>query len=296
MNSPAHLTLFEEHRRTLFGIAYRMLGSVAEAEDMVQDTYVRWQKQDLADVETPRAWLTSAITRLCIDQLRSARRRREEYVGVWLPEPLIDAESNQADRMAALSDSLSTAFLILLETLAPEERAVYLLHEVFEYDYPEISQIVSRSEAACRQVVHRAKERVALRKNRFTPDPRQHENVVREFMAACREGDVNKLLGVLKEDITLYSDGGGKVSASPHPVEGFAKVARFVIGVSKLSTSGGDFRFAVLNGHLGLLRYWEGQLVQTTIFEMDGDRIQNLYIMRNPDKLKHLADVPSEEV
>lgn len=299
MNSPASslLAVFQEQRSTLFGIAYRMLGSVAEAEDMIQDTYLRWQRQNPADIQSPRAWLTSTITRLCIDQLRSARHKREEYVGVWLPEPLIQSTSDQADTMSALSDSLSTAFLILLETLGPDERAIYLLHEVFEYDYDEISSIVDKSAAACRQTVHRARERISLRKNRFPSDPKQHEMIVREFLQVCKEGNMERLLGLLGDNVTLFSDGGGKASASPHPVHGSAKVARFMAGVSKLSTAGGELRFTIINGQLGFLRYWQGVLVQSTIVEVEDGLIQNIYVMRNPDKLRHLEQTlpPPEE-
>lgn len=292
--SPA-LQTFQEHRSILFGIAYRMLGSVAEAEDMLQETYLRWQKQDLAGIQSARAWLTSTVTRLCIDQLRSARHRREQYVGVWLPEPLVQSTSDTADRMTALADSLSTAFLILLETLGPEERAVFLLHEVFEYDYAEISKIVDKSEAACRQTVSRARERVALRKNRYPSDPTQHEQLVHEFMKACKEGNMDRLLGLLSENVTLYSDGGGKVTAVPRPIHGCPKVARFLIGVAKTSHAGGDLRFTVLNGHIGVLRYRDGELVQTTTVEFSGDRIENIYIMRNPDKLGHLPEFTPPE-
>lgn len=290
MISPADslLSTFQEQRPTLFGIAYRMLGSVTEGEDMVQETFLRWQRQDPASIQSPRAWLTSTITRLCIDQLRSARYRREQYIGVWLPEPLLQSPPD-AEPMNALADSLSTAFLILLETLGPDERAVFLLHEVFEYDYPEISRIVEKSEAACRQIVSRARERIALRKNRFPSNPLQHEQLVREFMTACREGNVDQLLGMLRDDVVLYSDGGGKAKAAPKPIHGWAKVARFLVGVSKLSTSGGETRFTILNGHISTLRYWQGELVQSNSFEIMEGRITNIYVMRNPDKLRHLV-------
>lgn len=292
MTAPSHpaLPAFQDQRPTLFGIAYRMLGSVAEAEDMLQETYLRWQRQDLAQIHSPRAWLTSTLTRLCIDHLRSARHQREQYVGVWLPEPLVQTPvSDHADRMTALADSLSTAFLILLETLGPDERAIYLLHEVFEYDYAEISRIVDKSEAACRKTVQRARERLSLRRPRFPSDPQQHEQIVREFMEACREGQMDRLLSLLGENVTLYSDGGGHVAAAPRPIHGCPKVARFLIGVYKTSRSGGQLRFTILNGHIGVLRYWEGQLVQTTSVEITEGRVQKIYVMRNPHKLRHLA-------
>jgi RNA polymerase sigma-70 factor (ECF subfamily) len=189
MTSPdTHLAAFQEHRPILFGIAYRMLGSVSEAEDMVQETFMRWQRQSAAEIKSVRGWLTSAITRLCIDQLRSARRQREEYVGVWLPEPLVANHANAEDKASALADSLSMAFLVMLETLSPPERAVFLLREVFEYDFGEIGRIVDKSEDNCRQMLRRAREHVAAGRSRFEPAPEQNEQLVQRFLRACRGG------------------------------------------------------------------------------------------------------------
>jgi RNA polymerase sigma-70 factor (ECF subfamily) len=202
--------VYTKNRALLFGIAYRMIGSVAEAEDLVQETFVRWQRQDAATIESPKAWLVATLTRLGIDHLRSARHRREEYVGVWLPEPLVDATAPAPDEVAALGDSLGMAFLFMLETLGPVERAVFLLREAFDYDYEEIATIVGRSEAACRQIVSRAKSRFAQREPAQTAPTRKAEQIVQRFMNACATGSVSELLAVLTDDAILYADGGGR--------------------------------------------------------------------------------------
>lgn len=289
---------FQQHRSLLFSIAYRMLGSVSEAEDIVQETYLRWQRQSVEEIRSPKAWLTSATTRLCIDELRSARKRREEYVGVWLPEPLVQnaGEESRQDRTAALADSLSTAFLVLLETLSPKERAVFLLREVFEYDYREIAGIVEASEASCRQMAHRAKDHVASREPRFDPNPAQNEQLVQQFLKACRQGDTESLLALLAEDAVLYSDGGGNVVAAPRPIEGDQRVARFLIGVNKIKQGAVETRFAAINSAPGVLVWADGRLRQTVHLEIVNGRIRTLYIVRNPEKLKHLAASERPEI
>lgn len=280
------LPVFQEHRSLLFGIAYRMLGSVSEAEDMVQETFLRWQRQTISEIKSAKAWLTAAITRLCIDQLRSARMRREEYVGVWLPEPLVESQAERTEKDAALADSLSTAFLVLLETLSPAERAVFLLREVFEYDYDEIGRIIEKNEANCRQMVRRAKEHLAEGRSRFPATPGHNERLVQQFLDTCRQGDTATLLSLLSEDTVLYSDGGGKVPAAPEPIAGASKVARFLIGVAKLVRDDEEIRFATVNSAPGILRFREGQLVQTTALEIVDGRIAAIYVVRNPEKLK----------
>lgn len=289
MNVPsASLPAFQENRPLLFGIAYRMLGSVTEAEDMVQEAFLRWQRQPIEEIRSAKAWLTSTVTRLCIDHLRSARVRREEYVGVWLPEPLLGNAADASHQAVALADSLSTAFLVLLETLSPAERAVFLLREVFEYEYAEIARITDKSEASCRQMVRRAREHVSAGKSRFPANPGYHERLVGQFLDTCQQGDTEGLLSLLSEDTVLYSDGGGKVIAAPRPIAGAARVARFLVSVSKLAPQRTEHRFAIVNAAPGLLRFLDGKLIQTTTFEIIDDRIQALYIMRNPDKLLHV--------
>ncbi|HET6410411.1 MAG TPA: RNA polymerase sigma-70 factor [Chthoniobacteraceae bacterium] len=286
MNAASLVPVFQEHRPLLFGIAYRMLGSVTEAQDMVQEVFLRWQSQPIEEIKSPKAWLTTTVTRLCIDHLRSARVRREEYVGVWLPEPLLEAQQPPAEA-PGLAESLTTAFLVLLETLSPAERAVFLLREVFEYDYDEIARITEKSEANCRQMLRRAKEHVAAGKSRFKADAARNEQLVQQFMDACRLGDTEGLLAMLSDDATLYSDGGGKVLAAVKPIFGADRVSRFLVGVMRFVAPDEEFRFAVVNSEPGLLRFHHGQLIQTTTFALADGRITAIYVVRNPDKLRH---------
>jgi len=283
---------FTAYRALLFGIAYRMLGSVAEAEDLVQETYLRWQAQDRAAIVTPRAWLSTTITRLCIDQLGSARRRREEYVGVWLPEPLIDPAAPAPDAAAAMADSLGVAFLLMLEELSPVERAVFLLREAFTYDYAEIARIVDKSEASCRQMVSRAKTRIAR------PDPAgrqptaQAEQVVRRFQRACATGNLRELLAVLTDDVVLYTDGGGRVRAARRPILAADRVSRLFLGIRERALLGAEFRLVRVNGDSGLLIRRRDGVVVVLSFAFAGDRIQRIYAVSNPDKLHHLPSPP----
>ena len=227
----ARIEDFERHRSLLFSIAYRMLGSVADAEDVVQEAYLRWQQAPEAEVRSPRSYLSTVVTRLSIDRLRSARARREEYVGPWLPEPLVSERAEEVAVLDELGESLSTAFLVVLESLNPVERAVFLLREVFDYDYEEISRILGKSEDNCRQIAHRARQSVAARRPRFERSPEQEERLSRQFLEACMSGDMEGLISLLSEDVTLWSDGGGKVAAAPYPIYGPERVARFLLGV-----------------------------------------------------------------
>lgn len=284
--------LFLAHRALLQGIAYRMLGSVAEAEDAVQETFLRWQTQDPATVQTPKAWLVATLTRLCIDELRSARRRREEYVGPWLPEPLIgDTAPSPADH-ALLAESLGTAFLLLLETLEPVERAVFLLREVFDRDYAEISPIVGKSEAACRQIVSRARARLgrAERPADAVPDVARTEPLVAKFTEACRTGDLDALLALLAEDAVLVTDGGGKVKARLHPIRGALYASRFLAGISPHAFRETTMRPLAVNGRPGLhmIRPDGVRTVASFEFSPDGSRIRAIYLVKNPDKLLHV--------
>src|SRR5262245_26333710 len=241
---------FEAHRPRLFSIAYRMLGSASEAEDVVQDAWLRARTDERADVRSPRAYLTTIVTRLCIDRLRSAERTRMEYPGPWLPEPL--AEPNQES--AELASSLTTAFLILLEQLSPTERAVFLLREVFELDFDEIAGNVGKSEANTRQILTRARRRLRDSRPRVTAPRREAEEIVRRFRHACASGDVEELMAVLQTDAELIADGGGKASAATRPVLGADRIAKFVLGYAgKLHWSESDFELVTINGMPGLL-------------------------------------------
>jgi RNA polymerase sigma-70 factor, ECF subfamily len=238
--------LFDRHRPLLFSIAYRMLGSVMDAEDVVQEAFLRWQRAPRAEVRSPKAYLSAVVTRLCIDQLRSARKRREEYVGPWLPEPL----PTEPDT-AAIDESLSMAFLILLESLNPTERAVFLLREVF--DYEEISRLVGKSEANCRQIARRARDSIAARRPRFESSPEQEERLLGSFLEASLDGDMESLVSVLSEDVTLWSDGGGKTRAALNPIHGANRVSRFLFGILRQAPPGLVVRRARVNGRPGII-------------------------------------------
>jgi RNA polymerase sigma-70 factor, ECF subfamily len=282
--------VFEEHRPLLNGIAYRMLGSRADAEDMVQETFLRWQKQDASSIGSAKAWLISTITRLSIDQLRSARRQREEYVGVWLPEPIVGADEGAVSpsKIAALNDSLGLAFLHLMEDLAPIERAVFMLREAFDYDYAEIAEIVEKSEANCRQLFSRAKSHLAQRELKEEPAGEKAERVVQEFLEACATGDMQSFLAVLTEDAVLYSDGGGKVRAALKPIYSAEFIGRFYMGIRRKGFAGAIVEIVRVNGKVGaVVRRTDGR-VAVTAFAFEGDRIKSIYLVNNPDKLRGL--------
>jgi RNA polymerase sigma-70 factor (ECF subfamily) len=283
---------FNAHRGQLFGIAYRMLGSVAEADDLVQETWLRWQKQDLGRVSSPKAWLIATITRLCIDQLRSARRQREEYYGVWLPEPLVENAPVSPENSAMLAESLTMAFMLLLETLDPVERAVFVLREVFDYDYADIAAIVGKSEANCRQIVRRSKLQLAAPPVATIPSEAARR-VVEKFMTAAAGGEVSDLLALLTADATLYSDGGGRVAAAGRPIHSADHISRFFVGIRNRQPAAVALRFVAINGRPGVLMSSGGHIFNAVSFDLDGERVRAIYIVRNPEKLKHLPSVAS---
>jgi RNA polymerase sigma-70 factor (ECF subfamily) len=280
------------HRRMLQGIAYRMLGSVAEAEDAVQETYLRWHRQEQSgqamEIREPRAWLITTLTRHCIDKLRAAKTMRETYVGTWLPEPVVpEVHEEPADRLE-LAETLSMAMLMLLERLSPAERAAYLLHEVFETDYDRIAEILNKTEPACRQLVHRAKERVKAGKPRFVPSREEQQKTLTAFREAVFTGDINGLVSLLAADATLYGDGGGKAASILNPIHGADKIARFFLGVRDKQPAGHVIELRMVNGALGFVSFVGDQVIQALAIEWDGPRIAALHAVRNPDKLKHL--------
>jgi RNA polymerase sigma-70 factor, ECF subfamily len=285
-------TVFEEQRPVLFGLAYRMLGSVADAEDIVQESYLRWQAADRGDVQSPRAFLVTVATRLALDQLRRRKRERETYVGPWLPEPLVTDDN--ADDCAEMAESLSLAFLTLLEKLQPIERAVFLLHEVFQYSHDDISAIVEKSPENCRQILSRARQHLAARRPRFRPEPAQQQALLGQFLTTCRSGDVVALARMLVDDAVLMSDGGGKAQAARKIVRGSAMVARALVGLAKKKAVGFETRFATVNGVSSLLLCAGGAIDSVVNFEFTSDgRIAAVHIVRNPDKLTHVP-VPED--
>jgi RNA polymerase sigma-70 factor (ECF subfamily) len=287
-----------ELRPLLFSIAYRMLGSASDAEDIVQEAFLRFHRETAAgtEVESPKSYLSAVTTRLCIDQLRSARVRRESYVGTWLPEPLLTEEVSDAERHAETADSLSMGFLVLLETLTPVERAVFLLREVFEYDYEEIASVVGKSEENCRQIAVRARRKVQAGRPRFQASKAEREELARRFFRAAGEGDVESLVGMLAADVVAYADGGGKATAFPRPVYGRDKVLRVLRGPSargdRLSVSG--MRLAEINGQPGALFLDpDGVPVVAVSLDIADGQVQALHAVSNPEKLEHLRSMVS---
>jgi RNA polymerase sigma-70 factor, ECF subfamily len=283
--------VFNDNRSLLLGIAYRMLGGVADAEDMVQETFLRWQQQDVTGIKSAKAWLISTITRLSIDQLRSARRQREEYVGVWLPEPLVGADEGARSpaKHAALTDSLGLAFMHLLEDLAPLERAVFMLREAFDYDYAEIAKIVEKSEANCRQLFSRAKGHLTQREMSEEPAGEKAEQVVQQFLQACVSGNMESFLAVLTEDAVMYSDGGGKVRAALKPIYSAEFIGRLFIGIRRRSLAEARVEIVRVNGKVGaIFRLLDGSVI-VAAFAFQGDLIQTVYWVSNPDKLRRLV-------
>jgi RNA polymerase sigma-70 factor, ECF subfamily len=274
---------FEAHRPLLFSIAYRMLGSASEAEDVVQDAWLRARQDEHADIRSPRAYLTTIVTRLCIDHLRSAERTRMEYPGPWLPEPL--AEPNQES--AELASSLTTAFLVLLEHLAPTERAVFLLREVFELEFDDIAKSVGKSEVNTRQILTRARGRLRESPPRFTVSRGESEEIVQSFRNACVTGDVDGLMAVLHADATLVADGGGKAAAPTSPLVGADRIAEFLIGiVGKVRWAESDPQLVTINGAPGLVVRHPTSGNGTYSFDIADGRIRGIYVVRNPDKLR----------
>ena len=255
----------------------------------MQEVWIRWQKQDAAAIESPKAWLVAATTRLCIDQLRSARREREEYYGVWLPEPLMPVTDTDPGRTAELADSLSVAFMLMLESLGATERAVFLLREVFAREYDEIAAIVGKSEANCRQIVRRAKERLELKPRTPTPPTEQARKLVEQFLAAAATGEMEGVLALLAEESTVLSDGGGKVKAAGRAIVGADHVVRFLLGIWPRFMTNVDVRHVDINGSPGITVGTNGRIDYALTFEIAGDRVGNIYIMCNPDKLRHLS-------
>jgi RNA polymerase sigma-70 factor, ECF subfamily len=285
---------FLEHRSLLFAIAYRMLGSVADAEDAVQETYLRWSRtaKHGEEIRSPKAWLTTTLSRVCLDQLRSARVKREQYIGPWLPEPLAGVTPDVAETVADF-DSLSLAFLVLLESLSPKERAVFLLHDVFGYDFASIGEIVGESDAYCRQLAKRARAHMAERRPRYTADRAQQERLTANFLRAVSEGDMPSLIETLTDDVTVFSDGGGKVNAARKPVVGRSKVAKFLTNIVRLAPAGTSFRIEPINGQPGIVTLIDGAVQNVVTFEFADSAIRAVYVVVNPDKLATVASAMS---
>jgi len=289
---------FERHRPRLFGLAYRMLASAHEAEDTVQDAYLRFSGADRTEIAHPAAWLATTVTRLCLNRLSSARARREEYVGVWLPEPVLTSDGTLGPppppeergsgpaESAERRDAVSFAVLVLLERLTPTERAVYVLREAFAYGHREIAGTLGLSEANCRQLYRRAEQRLAAPEGRFEATPARREELVDSFLSAARDGDLAGLERLLSAEVTWWSDGGGRVRSALRPIEGRTKVLRFLAGAFTTFAAGMTFTAAEINGGPGLLVRDGDALAGTVSFECHADGIAGVRVVLNPDKLE----------
>jgi RNA polymerase sigma-70 factor (ECF subfamily) len=294
LSDSIRLATFEQYRGLLFSIAYRMLGSVADAEDMLQETFIRWQQTEDDNIRSPRAFLVTIMSRLCINQLQSARAQREEYVGEWLPEPIMTDPKSDPLGLIKVDESLSMAFLVLLERLTPIERAVFLLREVFEYEYAEIATILGQSEPNCRQILRRARQHVEAMRPRFTTSERKKKDFLERFLSATEHGDMEGLVALLANDVVLQSDGGGKGVAVPNAIHGADKVARGAVGgLQRLLPKDLVYRHAQINGEPGIVSYRGGKPFSVLTIDVDDSQIRAIYIVTNPQKLAHLSELPS---
>ena len=292
------LAAIMSERRQLINLAYRMLGSLAEAEDAVQETYARWYalpRQQQEVIASPGAWMAKVASRICLDLLGSARARRERYVGEWIPEPLPEpgewgtgarggAMADPADRVT-LDESVSMAFLVVLESMTPAERVAFVLHDVFGYPFAEVAQVTGRAPAACRQLASSARRRIRASQPPPTPVPRQ-ARIVRQFKQAWEAKDINALIGLLDPGATLIADGGGVVSAALHPIEGGAEIARYLVALARRAPGNMTILERTVNGHPGLVAQQDGITVTVFAFDSAGDQISNIWAVRNPDKLR----------
>jgi RNA polymerase sigma-70 factor (ECF subfamily) len=299
MSDPA--ATFEPHRRRLLGLAYRMLGSMADAEDAVQEAYLRWHSAGREQVSDPRAFLMTTTARICLDMLTSARARHEQYVGPWLPEPVLVTAALAPDSRTELAEDLSVALLLILDRLSPLERAAFLLHDVFDFSFTEVAAALDRSEAACRKLAARARSHVREARPRGTDSApassggidAKHAQLLTAFAAATQSGDLDALTGLLAADVRVMTDGGGKVRSALEVIEGADRVAKFLVEVTRKRPDAwwrNTFRprFALINGLPGIVIDSPDGPVQTSAFEIDRDTIRALYVVRNPDKLRHL--------
>jgi RNA polymerase sigma-70 factor (ECF subfamily) len=278
---------FEEQRDYLFSVAYRLLGSVSDAEDVLQEAFLRWDRAQPEEVRSVRAYLATIVVRLCMDELRSARARREVYVGPWLPEPLVTTGRSDLTDSVVLRESLSFAFLLMLEKLSPLERAVFVLREVFDYDYAEIAPIVDKSEANCRQAFHRARQRLVGQETRFESTREHQEQLTEEFLRAAMAGDVQGLVDVLAEDVVAVGDGGGRVTTTLRPIQSRDHVLRGLLGnLSKVSID--EAWIEEVNGQPAIISTRNGELYGVVLLEVRDAQVQVVYSVVNPDKLRSI--------
>ncbi|MCE9619478.1 MAG: RNA polymerase sigma factor SigJ [Planctomycetes bacterium] len=283
-------SIFETERKRLTGVAYRMLGRWSEAEDAVQDAYLRWQAADHDAIETPAAWLTTVVVRLCLDRMRRAKAAREVYVGPWLPEPVLTPEGGERrdEDVESFANDVSLGLMVVLERLGPEERAAFILREAFDSSYAEIAAALGKSEVAVRQLISRARDRVRAERPRFRAEPETHQRLLTSFMSAVAANDPSALVSMMKSDVRFVSDGGGKAPAALRVVNSREEVAQLILHLAGAKGGPRELRFVTLSGVPSLWSV-DGQGFETvTQFEIDDGRIQSIFIVRNPEKLAHL--------
>ncbi|MET0231105.1 MAG: RNA polymerase sigma-70 factor [Rhodanobacteraceae bacterium] len=282
------LEIFSRLQPRMLGTAYRMLGSLAEAEDVVQDVWTRWHDANTEAVDNAEAWLVATTTRRAIDRLRQARTEREKYVGIWLPEPVLTEAPVTPEELIETTSDLSTAFLIVLERLAPEARAAFLLHEVLDVGYGEIARVLDRSEAACRQIVHRAKRQLRDERARYAVSAEAHQRLLRRFVDAIAAHDFVAMKSMLAESAELRGDGGGIVRSFPRPMIGGVRIAQLLYAPTLRESIGLRIELVAINGRAGILRYMRGALESAQTFEIEDGRIARVYVQRNPEKLRRI--------
>lgn len=279
---------FDQYRTYLFSLAYRMLGSATDAEDMVQEAFLRWMQASIQEVQSPRSYLSTVIVRLCINQQNSARAQREVYVGPWLPEPIMTGQQPELTENAILAESLSFAFLVLLERLGALERAVFLLREVFDYSYPEIATIVGKNETNCRQIFRRANQHLEQHRSRYDVSSEQQERITSQFLQTTTEGDMQGLLSMLADDIVLTGDGGGKARTALNPIFSPDKVSRGTFGMMRFMPAGIQADIEEINGQPAVVGYLDSQVWGVVQLAIEDGKIKRIFLTLNPDKLHWL--------
>lgn len=287
MNRSAEI--FEEHRPDLFRLAYGMLGRVSTAKDTVQEAYLRWQKQDPEQIDSPEAYLSTIVSRLCLDEIKSAKNRREQYIGPNLPEPVMTTDNSPEDDLE-LAELLSMAMHVVLEQLTPVQRAVFILREIFDYDYASIAEMINKSEAHCRKIAQRARDQIREKKPHFDEKPKENHELIAAFTEAVQGGDLSEIENMLAKEAILYSDGGGKVTAARKPVKSASKIAKFLLGIQKQVPENSEWRLELtdINGEPGMVVWLDGELYNAWSFHIEDGKIESIYVVLNPDKLKHL--------
>lgn len=284
------IQIFEKERPRLFRQAYGMLGRVAPAEDAVQEAYIRWQKQNTDQIRSPSAWLSTVVHRLCLDELKKAHNQREQYIGPYLPEPVLETPDQTPEEDVELAESLSMAMFVVLDSLTPVQRAVFILREMFDYDYSAISEIVKKSTANCRKIAQRAREQVRSHKPHFDPRLAEQQELVKILLDAVQRRYLAGIEELLAKESILYSDGGGKVTAARKPISGSSKIARFLVGIQKRGSQDKKWwlEFKFVNGEPGMIVWLEGEVYNVWSFHIEEGQIQSIYVVLNPDKLSHL--------